>query len=372
MIGTLSQWIRLLDRLAPPRLAEAWDAVGLQVGHRNRPIKKVWTALDPLPEVVAAACESQVDLLVVHHPLFFKPIQRIDCESPLGQTVELALTRRLAIYCAHTNLDSVAGGVNDLLAGRLGLGQVRVLSRAADADMSKLVVFVPVDHVQAILDTLFELGAGRMGNYSCCSFRCPGVGTFLPDLTASPALGERGMLNEVQESRIEILVANRDLEGVVAALKKAHPYEAMAYDVYPLAIGDPTSGLGRVGQLPQPLALKAVAATLKAALSISTVKVAGNPEMPVERVAVCSGSGNALLTAAIASGAQVYVSGDLGYHAARDAQQAGMGLIDVGHFASEHLVVEALAASIRSAVAAAGLSAVVEAADMERDPFHYR
>lgn len=371
MTATVDQFVRILDHLAPPRLAESWDNVGLQIGNRNWPVKKVWTALDPLPEVVARACENDVDLLVTHHPLFFKPVKQIDCDSPLGRIAEMALSRRLAIFSAHTNLDSAPGGVNDVLAGRMGLRTVRVLAGPADADMCKLAVFVPSNRVKAILDTLFALDAGRMGNYSCCTFRCEGVGTFLPGEGASPAIGKTGALTEVQESRIEILVANGDLDAVVEAVKKVHPYESMAYDVYPLTVRDPRTGLGRVGTLASPLALDAFAAKLKAALNLPTVKVVGNADLMVETVAVCSGSGSSLLTAAIASGAQVYVSGDLGYHSARDAQQAGIGLIDIGHFGSEHLVVDVLAASIRDALKASGISATVEAADTETDPFHY-
>jgi dinuclear metal center YbgI/SA1388 family protein len=371
MNATVAQFVRILDRLAPPRLAESWDNVGLQVGNRNWPVRKVWTALDPLPEVVASACENKVDLLVTHHPLFFKPVKYIDCNSPLGGIVEMALSRRLAIFCAHTNLDSVPGGVNDALVGRMGLHTVRVLSGPADADLCKLVVFVPSDRVKPILDTLFAAGAGSMGDYSCCSFRCEGIGTFLPGEHASPAVGQIGTLAEVAESRIEILVANADLDPVVRALKEVHPYESMAYDVYPLAVRDNQAGLGRVGKLESPLALDAFAAKLKAALNLPAVRIVGEADRLVETVAVCSGSGASLMTAAVAVGAQAYVSGDLGYHTARDAQQAGIGLIDIGHFGSEHLVVDVLAALIREAVEASGMLATVEAADLEKDPFHY-
>ena len=371
MTATVAQFVRILDHLAPPRLAESWDNVGLQIGNRDWPVKKVWTALDPLPEVVARACENGVDLLVTHHPLFFKPVKHIDCRSPLGRIAEMALSRRLAIFSAHTNLDSVPGGVNDVLVGRMGLHTVRVLADPADADMCKLVVFVPSNHVKTILDTLFALDAGRMGNYSCCSFRCEGVGTFLPGAGASPAVGSAGVLSEVQENRIEILVPNADLSAVVRALEQVHPYESMAYDVYPLAVGDRQAGLGRVGELESPLPLGALAAKLKAALNLSAVKMVGKADRVVETVAVCSGSGASLMTAAIATGAEVYVSGDLGYHTARDAQQAGIGLIDIGHFGSEHLVVDVLAALIRDSAEASGLSATVEAVDMEKDPFDY-
>ena len=371
MIATVAQFVQILDRLAPPRLAEAWDNVGLQIGNRKWPVKKVWTALDPLLDVVARACENDVDLLVTHHPLFFKPVKCIDCESQLGRIAEMALSHQLAIFSAHTNLDSVPGGVNDILADRMGLTNVRVLAAPGDVAMCKLVVFVPSDHVQAILDTLFALGAGRLGNYSCCTFRCEGVGTFLPGAGASPAVGKKGLLTEIQESRIEVLVANHDLDALVDAVKNVHPYESMAYDVFPLTIRDHQTGLGRVGELPAPLSLDAFCATLKAALNLSTVKVVGKASLLVETVAICSGSGSSLLTAAIATGAQAFVSGDLGYHTARDAQHAGIGLIDVGHFGSEHLIVDVLAASIREAIAASGMSVSVEAVDMEMDPFHF-
>jgi dinuclear metal center YbgI/SA1388 family protein len=371
MTATVAQFVRILEHLAPPHLAESWDNVGLQIGNRDWPVKRVWTALDPLPAVVARACENDVDLLVTHHPLFFKPVKRIDCNSPLGGIAEMALSRRLAIYSAHTNLDSVPGGVNDVLVGRIGLHKVRVLAGPADVDMCKLVVFVPSNRAETILDTLFAMDAGRMGNYSCCSFRCEGVGTFLPGAGSSPAVGKTGTLAEVQESRIEILVANTDLSAVVRALKKVHPYESMAYDAYPLTVRDHQAGLGRVGELESPMPLVAFAAKLKAELSLSTVKIVGKADRVVETVAVCSGSGASLMTAAIATGAQAYVSGDLGYHTARDAQQAGIGLIDIGHFGSEHLVVDVLAALIRESVKASGLSATVEAVDTEEDPFRY-
>lgn len=371
MAATVAQFVRIIDHLAPVRLAESWDNVGLQIGSRNWPVKKVWTALDPLPEVVARACENDVDLLVTHHPLFFKPLAHIDCDSPLGGIAEMALSRQLAIVSAHTNLDSVPGGVNDVLAGRMGLQNVRVLADPTATDMCKLAVFVPSNHVKTILETLFAMDAGRMDNYSCCSFRCEGVGTFKPGADASPAIGKTGILTEVKENRIEILVANADLSAVVDALKKVHPYESMAYDVYPLTVRDHQAGLGRVGTLEAPLPLKALSVKLKVALNLPAVKMVGQTDMQVKTVAVCSGSGARLLAKAISAGAQAYVSGDLGYHSAREAQQAGIGLIDVGHFGSEHLIVGVLAAFIRNAIAAAGISATVEAVDTETDPFRY-
>jgi dinuclear metal center YbgI/SA1388 family protein len=371
MSATVAQFVRILERLAPPRLAEGWDSVGLQIGHRDWPVNKVWTALDPLPEVVAAACENEVDLLVTHHPLFFKAIKRIDCQTPQGRIAEMALSGKLAIYSAHTNLDSVRGGVNEALAGRMGLTNLRALVPSAENNICKLVVFVPESHLQAVLDALFALGVGRIDNYSCCTFRSRGVGTFLPGAGASPAVGQGGELTEVAENRIEVRLDRAEIAAVVDALRAVHPYESMAYDVYPLGGSDPRTGLGRVGELPSALPLADLAKNLKADLRLGAVRATGDLQREVTRLALCTGSGSSLLAAAIASGAQAYVSGDLGYHTARDAQQAGIGLIDIGHFGSEHLIVDVLAASLRSACQSAGLSVIVEAAGMEADPFHY-
>lgn len=258
-----------------------------------------------------------------------------------------------------------------MLAKRMALQSLRVLDRPADANRCKVVVFAPEAHVKPIMDAVFAKGAGRIGSYSSCSFRCEGTGSFQPGEQATPAVGKIGALTEVRESRIEVLAHRDDVDRVVAAARKVHPYETMAYDVYPLSGRDQGVGLGRVGTLPDPMILADFSKNLKAVFNLSMVKVVGPAAMPVKTVALCSGSGSGLLKSAVASGADVYVSGDLGYHTARDAQQAGIGLVDIGHFGSEHIVVDALSGAIRKAIEDAGISADVEANDMETDPFHY-
>jgi dinuclear metal center YbgI/SA1388 family protein len=371
MRGEVAEFIGVLDQIAPNHLAESWDNVGLHIGSRHWTVKKIWTALDPTVEVVDRACENDVDLLVTHHPLFFKPVNRIDCETPLGRIVQKALSCQLAIYSAHTNLDSVTGGVNDVLGARIGLRDLHVLAQPVKADRSKLVVFVPSTHVKKMMDTLFAMDTGHIGNYSCCTFRCEGFGTFFVKQGSSPMFGESGTLNDVQEHRIEVLVENNALDMVVDNVKKVHPYETMAYDVYPLAGVDQHAGLGRVGTLPTSITLGTFAEKIKTAIHIDAVKVVGNLDEKVKTVAVCSGSGASLLGDAIGSGAQVYVSGDLGYHTARDAQQNGIGLIDIGHFGSERLIIDVLASSIRDLSKARGLDVIVESATIEADPFHH-
>jgi dinuclear metal center YbgI/SA1388 family protein len=371
MSTTVGHLLPFLDNLAPRRLAEAWDNVGLQIGSRSWPVRSIWTALDPSPEVVARACDNDVDLLVTHHPLFFKPIKQIDAGSPTGTIIDLALSHRLAIYSAHTNLDSVHGGVNDELARRLGLTRVQALSGGMPVEMAKLVVFVPKPNVHDILDTLFAMDAGRIGRYAHCTFRCEGIGTFTPDTDAEPASGTPGTLNEAGEARIEVRLPVDAVDRVVSALKTVHPYETMAYDTYPITVRDPAIGLGRIGVLPEALSLDELARRVKTQLGLGTVKVVGERDMTVRQVAVCSGSGGSLLHAAVTAGAQVFVSGDLGYHTARDAQQAGVGLIDAGHFGTEQLIVPVLADAIADTLGQAGIDVVVAPAEMERDPFDY-
>ena len=263
-------------------------------------------------------------------------------------------------------------GYNDELAGRLRAGvNLRALSGGLPVDMVKLVVFVPENHVQSILKTLSSLGVGHIGNYADCTFRSQGIGTFTPGADAKPERGAIGRLNEVEEARIEVQVTAAAVDRVVTALKAVHPYETMAHDVYPLSLKDPEIGLGRIGSLPEAVALEELARQVKQRLGLGTVKTVGDPKMTVRRVAVCSGSGGSLLGAAIGAGAQVFVSGDLSYHTARDAQQAGIGLIDAGHFGTEQLIVPVLAKAIAAALRDAGIEAVVTPAELETDPFDY-
>ena len=271
---TVGDIINKVEDLAPGELAETWDNVGLQVGSRDWPVKHVWVALDPLPQVVAAACRADVDMLITHHPLIFKPLKSIDCSTPAGEIIHSALCHNMAIFSAHTNLDSAAGGVNDILAKRIGLCNMGVLQR---------------------------------------------------DEQREPAT------NGPESSVLQ--------------------------------------GLGRLGDLPQETTLISLARELKDRLHIESVAIAGDPDLAVSRVALCSGSGASLLGDFFGSSAQVYISGDLRYHDARDVEIAGRGLIDIGHFASEHLVVEVLAGKLADMLNKSSADVSVEACRLEEDPF---
>jgi dinuclear metal center YbgI/SA1388 family protein len=367
--ATLSDIIKIMDSIAPIRLAEKWDNSGLQIGDVGWPVRSVMVALDPAPIIVETACRKKKDLLITHHPLIFKPLSKIDLSSPMGDIIHKAIQNRLALYAAHTNLDSATGGINDIIAERIGLKNLKVLSEPEKIETFKLVFFVPADYEKKILDILFKTKAGVIGDYKCCSFRNRGTGTYKPGSSAKPFSGRAGEISHAEEIRIEALVKPDDLDSVITRLKKHHPYETMAYDIYPLNPEIGLQGLGRIGVTEKSTPLGQLADQIRKKLNLKTVRVTGNLELLVEKVAVCSGSGSSLLGDFLSSGAEVFISGDLKYHDARAAEDAGVGLIDIGHFGSEHLVVDVLAEKLSKAILEAELNVSVEACDLEQDPF---
>ncbi len=264
MTVNVADIIGLMDRLAPPHLAESWDNSGLQIGDPFRPVRKIWVALDPLPEVVEKACDAGVDLLITHHPLIMTPLKSLDLNLPTGQIIARAIHSRLALFCAHTNFDSVKNGLNDILCDRIGV-----------TDLSPL--------------------------------------------------------EENEDGTLE--------------------------------------GIGRIGTLPAAQTLEAYADLVKKALGLKWIRLVGDPVMTVQRVAVCSGSGGSLMELFLATDADVYVTGDLKYHNARDAEAAGRALLDIGHFPSEHLMVEPLAERLQRLLNETEAQVIVEACKLEKDPF---
>jgi dinuclear metal center YbgI/SA1388 family protein len=362
--------IDIMEEWAPSSLAESWDAVGLQVGRKDWPVRSIWVALDPLPEVVAAACDQDIDLLITHHPLLFKPLKNIDFNSTSGSIIYQSAVHRLAVYCAHTNLDKVSGGLNDILAQRIGLDQVRVLAPEEDtADSCKLVLYVPAEHEQRVLNALFETPAGIIGDYSCCTFTNSGKGSFLPGSQAKPFIGKSGEISYADEIRIETLVKKQDVSTVVSHVRSHHPYQTMAFDVYPLLPAQSRHGFGRTGTITGSMNLFQFAQCVKEKLCLPNVKISGNPDMSVQQAAVCSGSGSGLLNIFLASTADVFISGDLRYHDARDVESAGKALLDIGHFSSERLMIEPVCDYLRRRISIASWEIPVTAYQLEKDPF---
>jgi len=333
-------------------------------------VHRISVALDPLPEVVDAACAANIDLLITHHPLTLTAHKTIDFGAPFGRIVQQAARNNLAIFAAHTNLDSAHEGLNDLLASRLGLKRLACLQSAQIPNEYKLVVYAPVEHEQIVLQALFEAGAGQIGAYTNCSFRNRGTGTFKPGSETQPYKGTPGSLSQVDEVRIEAVVGKGRLPQVVKHVRDRHPYETMAYDVYPLLDVESTQGLGCVGEFEDVFELRELALMIKAQMNLAAVRVVGRPDLSVRRAAICSGSGASLLPFFWDTDAQVFISGDWRYHDARQVEAGDRGLIDIGHYASEHIVVRDLVARLQKMMAQTNLAVVIEACEVERDPFY--
>jgi dinuclear metal center YbgI/SA1388 family protein len=361
-----------MDAIAPRRLAQEWDNSGLQIGNPDWPVKRILVALDPTLSVVQAACDRSIDLLVTHHPLIFKPIKSIDFKSPLGQIIDLATRHRLGIFCAHTNLDSVSGGLNDLFLEKIGLVPSGLLCPDKPVEFFKLAVYVPVSHYQQILDAFFELDMFSIEDYTCCTFRHTGTGTFKPGVSTSPFIGEPGGgVVHADEVKIEARIRKENIPKAIELIRSRHPYETMAYDVYPLHSDSAETGFGRIGCLKAPLSFSKFASDIKSTFCLRHLKVSGPPDLLIHRVAVCTGSGSSLMPYFLLSSAQVFVTGDLRYHDARDAEISGKCLIDIGHFTSEIIMIDLICSRLKTSFSESGADVHVEAWDREYEPFEY-
>jgi len=372
MLITVNDIIGVMKTIAPPNLAESWDNVGLQVGDPTWPVQRIWIALDPLPEVIQAAIKQNIDLIITHHPLLLNSIKSIDLSRPDAKIIADAISHQIAIYSAHTNLDKVNGGINDLLANKLNMMDIRPIIPDTSSDKAKLVVFVPKSHVQQVLDALFEKNAGVIGQYSKCSFKTDGIGTFKPGELSKPWLGHKGQLEEAEEYRVETIISIKDAPAILDHLEKNHPYETVAYDIYSLKQISANQGTGRVGYLKSPMRLQELADHVIKSLNLSYVRIIGDPELTVKQLAVCSGSGGSLLKNVLPLGVQAYVTGDLKYHDARNIEMNHMGAIDVAHFESEHIFIDDLVSKLQTVMDMRKWTVDILPCPVERNPFYLK
>jgi len=355
-MSSLATVVDYLDRFAPRHLAADWDNVGLLLGERSAAVERIMTCLTVTPESVAEAIESRANLLVTHHPIFFRGIKRLTGDTPEGRML-LALARAgVAVYSPHTAFDNTSGGINELLARRLSLTDVVPLRRASargvgqafqpDGPM-KVVVFVPEKDLNRVADAMFAAGGGQIGEYRECSFRLAGIGTFFGSDAANPSIGKKGRREDVHEWRLEAVCPANRVEAVVAAIRGAHSYEEPAFDIYPLHAPASGRGEGRLGSLPQAQPLGELASSVKAALQAGPVQIIGDPQQPVRRVAIVCGAGGEMLADAVRARADVLLTGEMRFHDYLDARAQGLALILPGHYASERCGIEDLAERLR-------------------------
>ncbi|MFC4404195.1 Nif3-like dinuclear metal center hexameric protein [Gracilibacillus xinjiangensis] len=323
--------IQLFEQWVPVTYAESWDNVGLQIGNLDSNVEKVMTTLDVTDQIVDEAIEKDVDFILAHHPLLFEGLKQIDEKKLKGKVVHKLIKHNISVYSAHTNLDIVTGGVNDMLADRLFLQNQKVLVPSITEKLFKFVAYVPQTHTGSFIEAIGEAGAGHIGNYSHCTFKSAGVGSFKPQKGTNPFIGQEGVTEQVEEDRIETIVKENLLHTVIEVAKKAHPYEEMAYDIFPTVNNDQTLGLGRIGEITTEMNLQDYAETVKKAFNVPFVRFVGDADKIIKKVAILGGSGKGYINAAIKHGADVYITGDLSYHEALDAKEEGIGLIDPGH-----------------------------------------
>ena len=365
----LSGLVGLLNGLCPPGLAEDWDNVGLQLGDPTADITRVLVCLDAEELAISEAERLGAQAVISHHPLLHRPLKRLTPGDETGRVIFRAIRSGIAILSAHTNLDRVADGLNDWLAVRLGLTDCQPLEAPQPGNFYKLVMFVPQGHELALLDAIFSAGAGQVGAYDRCSFRTSGIGSFRGADSTTPFIGQPGIPEEALELRVETIVTGDLLHKVVARMIKAHPYEEVAYDLIPLANRRSDVGLGRIGRLAEPLSLQQFSEQVRKQLQVSAVRLVGDPQRQISKVAVCGGSGASLLGDALRQGADCLVTGDVKYHDAQRARSEGLALIDAGHFATEHLMVTELSARLQKAADERQLPVEFIEMTAEQDPF---
>jgi dinuclear metal center YbgI/SA1388 family protein len=343
----------LIEQMAPPEIAWERDNVGLQVGRGDDPVRGVLVSLEVTDAVISEARRRRASLIVSHHPLVFRPLRAVATDTPEGRRIAGLLRYGIALYAAHTNLDFAAGGTSFALAELLGIRGARFL-RTPYRMQKKIVTFVPGADVERVAAAMAGAGAGVIGNYDSCSFRIGGEGTFRGNAAANPAVGRRGTLERVREVRLEMVVPGPGVTGVVAALCAAHPYEEVAYDVYPVDTPSLQYGMGVVGELERPVQLRVFLQRVRRSLGIPHLRYTGDQGTTVRRVAVCGGSGADLLPAAIAAGADAFVTADVKYHAFHDSSRA-IALIDAGHYETEVPVVHSLARRLAARLRGKGI-----------------
>lgn len=323
--------ISLFEQWSPKRFAMEGDPVGLHIGQLNRPVERVLVTLDVNEQVIDEAIETGAQLIIAHHPPIFRPIKSIWTDTVQGKMIEKCIKHDIAVYAAHTNLDIAPGGVNDMLAERIGLTETEMLEKTYSEQLMKLAVFCPEQDADALRQALAKAGAGAIGDYQGCSFSSSGIGRFTPESGANPTIGEVGKPEQVEEERIEVVFPAGLQTKLLKAMLAAHPYEEPAFDLFALKQQTNVQGLGRIGTLPQSMPLQDFAEHVKRVFQVPALRFVGDPSKEVKKVAVLGGDGNKYIHAAKRRGADVLVTGDLYYHVAHDAQALDLAVVDPGH-----------------------------------------
>ncbi|MGD0338342.1 MAG: Nif3-like dinuclear metal center hexameric protein [Bacteroidota bacterium] len=343
---TVGDIIRICEQWAPRGAAWEKDNVGLQIGTTSKRVRKILIALEVTERVVHEAIRKKSDLIITHHPLFFRLPRALTDSTNQGKIAREIIKHDISLYAMHTNIDRVRDGVNWTLARELGLQEITFL-KSLEKSMVKIVTFVPREMTERISQEMAVAGAGIIGKYTECSFRVKGVGTYRPDIDAKPWAGTPGLLESAEEIRLEMVAPRWNVPAIIDALLRAHPYEEVAYDIYPVENGSPNYGIGAIGTFPTPMPASAFLNRVKKKISWEGFRYTTGKKRTIRRVAVCGGSGAEYLDAAILSGADAFVTADISYHVFQDAE-GKIFLIDAGHFETERGIIIAMKSFLES------------------------
>lgn len=335
--------VNILETEAPLRLQESYDNSGLQWGNPENPVQKILVCLDFTSEALKNAVENGVQLVISHHPALFRPLKSINTASGKGVLIAECMKNNISLYSAHTNFDVADNGLNEWLARALGLQNISGLKSYCREELYKLVVFVPEESLEKVQKAMFAAGAGRIGNYSDCSFAAAGNGTFMPMEGTNPYIGQTGVFEKVKEYRLETLVPQSRLKDVVRNMLEVHPYEEVAYDIYHVEQQGHRYSLGRVGTLKEKLNADDFVSYVEDKLNVPHVRTVGKPQKAgIQKVAVFCGSFDDDVKTLKEKNVDALVTGDIKYHTAQELEEAGIFTVDAGHYHTEKLFVKAI------------------------------
>jgi dinuclear metal center YbgI/SA1388 family protein len=366
----IKNFIQEFEKIVSPALAWKGDNVGLIIGNEFEKIRNIVIALDVTMAVVEEAKKKKANLIISHHPLLFQPLKKICPSTRVGAITLAIIKNNINVYAAHTNLDSVRWGVNFVLAKSFGLSNITVLSPMKES-LSKIAVFVPKDFIENVATAMHEAGAGMFSKYDTCSFRTSGTGTFRGTNEANPFIGIAGNVERVEEIRLEVLCETWKISKVLSSMMKAHPYEEVAYDIFPLNNSSAEYGIGAIGDLPKEISQKTLLNMICKNLGTKNLRFSNSDSSKkIRRIAVCGGSGGEFIKEACAAGADAYITADLKYHTFQEFEDALL-LIDAGHFETEHLVLPSIAEKIESVLMYDKSDLKVYLTQQETNPVQY-
>jgi dinuclear metal center YbgI/SA1388 family protein len=359
-----------IEKIAPLKLAQDWDNVGLLVGSSEKNVKNILITIDITADVVTEAKKLKTDMILSYHPVIWDGLKQIRPDGP-GTVVYELIRAGICVYSIHTSFDAATGGVNDALADIVGIVNPEPIGdfvSTPGGEQYKLVVFVPEKNANKVAEVIYAAGAGMIGNYSHCGFQTEGVGTFLPLEGARPAIGQKGRLEKVGEIKLEAVVPDDRVAVVVGAMRKAHPYEMPAFDVFRHYDIESRFGLGRMGALDKPEELSGIIERIKEATGAKAIGIVGPQKRTVKTAAVCAGSCGKIINSVIAAKCDLYLTGELKHHHALAAKEAGVTCICLSHTVSERFALKNLANKLKKQLK----NVTIKISKKDADPFKWK